>query len=343
MDDIDRKIVNVLQIRPRAPWNLVGSVTGVDPATAARRWQRLQDAGAAWITCYPFIQGQSYGSLIELTCEPGRLVDVAVTLAGDHNVSSVNVKAGGHDVLAEVGAASLRDSARYSLTRLGSVPGIRSVRTLPIARIYTEAIQWRLRALDREAVSRLEASLPEPAQPTASSLPLSDGDWEVMRCLADNPRMSLSELGERLGVSPSTARRRLAAVADGRVRLRCELARSLTEWPVYATFFVNCPAERIAATGRALAKIPEVRAIFSLIGPFNLSLALWLRSVQHIQEFESQLSAKAPYVSIADRSLVLRPVKQMGQLLDEDGWRIGSVPMAAPGKARRAATRSAAE
>lgn len=326
MSDTDRKIVHALQIAPRAPWSLIGSAVGIDPATAARRWQRLHDAGAAWISCYP-VQTGGDSFLVELTCEPGRSVEVATTLAQDRNVASVNVKAGGHDVLAEVGTASPRDSARYSLDRLGKVPGIRSIRTLPVATVYSEASRWRLRALDREAEARLAATVPEAPDPAVPAPPLSGDDWEVVRCLADNPRMPLSEIGERLAISPSTARRRLGVVADGRVRLRCELARTQSGWPVCGTFFARCPADRVAVTARALVKIPEVRAVGSLIGPFNLYLVLWLRSVAHIQEFESQLNAKVPHISIADRSLVLRPVKQMGQLVDEDGWRIGSVPM----------------
>lgn len=327
MDDIDRKIVHALQIAPRAPWNLVGPAVGIDPATAARRWQRLHDAGSAWISCYPFVRTRGGSFLAELTCDPGTSVDVATTLARDHNVASVNVKAGGHDVLAEVGTANPRDSARYSLGRLGRVPGIRSIRTLPIAMTYSEGSRWRLRALDREAEARLAATMPEPPDPAVSAPPLSDDDWEMVHCLAANPRMPLSEIGERLSISPSTARRRLGAVSDGRIRLRCELARTQSGWPVYGTFFANCPADRMDVTARALLKIPEVRAVISLIGPFNLYLALWLRSIAHIQEFESQLNAKAPHMSITDRSLVLRPVKQMGQLLDEDGRRIGSVPI----------------
>ena len=339
MDDLDRRIVHALQIQPRAPWNLVGAVTGVDPATAARRWQRLTDAGAAWITCYPFVRSVADVFLVELTCDPGTAVDVALTLAGDRNTASVNVTAGGHDVLVEVATASPRESARYCLGRLGAVPGIRTIRALPVVRPYAEASSWRLRALDRGAQARLAASTPAPSRPAAPAAPLQDDDWEVFRCLAGDPRMPLRELAERSGVSPSTARRRLRAVTDGRIRLRCELARTLSGWPVCATFFANCPADRIDATARALVKIPEVRAVGSLVGPFNLFMALWLRSVEHVQDFESQLNAKVPHLSVVDRSLVLRPVKQVGQLLDEDGWRIGSLPFDFSPQSQEAASR----
>jgi DNA-binding Lrp family transcriptional regulator len=327
MDDIDRKIVHALQIAPRAPWNLVGSAVGIDPVTAARRWQRLHDTGVAWISCYPVIRTGTDYFLAELSCAPGMSVDVAMTLARDKNVTSVNVKAGGHDVLAGVGTASPGESARYSLDRLAKVPGIRNIRTLPVAMVYAEASHWRLRALDREGEAKMAAATREAPEATASAAPLRDDDWEMVHCLADNPRMPLGEIAERLGISLSSARRRLGAVSAGRIRLRCELVKTQSGWPVYGTFFANCPADRLDATARALGKVPEVRGILSLIGPANLYLSLWLRSVVHMQEFESQLIVKVPHLSIADRSLVLRPVKWMGQLLDEHGRRTGSVPI----------------
>lgn len=326
MDDTDRKIVHALQIAPRAPWSLVGAAVGINQATAARRWQRLHDAGAVWISCYPVIGGGG-SFLAELSCDPGAAVHVAATLAREKNVVSVNVKAGGHDVLAEVATIDPRESARYSLGRLGKVPGIRSIRTLPLAMVYSEGSQWRLRALDREAEAKMMSGVCALPDAAVSAPSLGEDDWEMVHCLEGNPRMPLSEIAERLSISPSTARRRLGAVSAGRIRLRCEVARTQSGWPVYGTFFANCPADRMGATARALSTVPEVRAVASLIGPFNLYIALWLRSVAHMQEFESQLNLKVPHLSVVDRSLVLRPVKQMGQLLDERGWRTGSVPI----------------
>ena len=40
-EELDRRLVNVLQIDPRASWAKVGKVLGVSPTTVAHRWQRL--------------------------------------------------------------------------------------------------------------------------------------------------------------------------------------------------------------------------------------------------------------------------------------------------------------
>lgn len=53
LDALDQALVHALQIAPRAGWSVIAPVLGVDAATLRRRWQRLQDAGAAWVTCHP--------------------------------------------------------------------------------------------------------------------------------------------------------------------------------------------------------------------------------------------------------------------------------------------------
>ena len=57
-EELDRRLVNVLQIDPRASWAKVGKVLGVSPTTVAHRWQRLVDDGIAWITACPNLNQQ---------------------------------------------------------------------------------------------------------------------------------------------------------------------------------------------------------------------------------------------------------------------------------------------
>lgn len=62
-EELDRRLVNVLQIDPRASWAKVGKILGVSPTTVAHRWQRLVDDGIAWITACPNLNQQMRPSL----------------------------------------------------------------------------------------------------------------------------------------------------------------------------------------------------------------------------------------------------------------------------------------
>src|SRR5262245_46867784 len=83
VDELDRSLVGALQLDPRASWTQLGKQLEVDPATASRRWQRLHDAGVAWVTCYPLFTQNSVGALVEIDCEAGAALGVASELAND--------------------------------------------------------------------------------------------------------------------------------------------------------------------------------------------------------------------------------------------------------------------
>jgi DNA-binding Lrp family transcriptional regulator len=164
-----------------------------------------------------------------------------------------------------------------------------------------------------------------PAADPGTAIP--EAPQEVAYALAADPRMPVADLAARLGVSRATSHRRLSGLLAAQPVLRCELARSLTPWPVSATFFLRCPADKIDVTAQLLSRLREVRAVMATVGPRSLCFTAWVPSVSHIYRLESQLAARMPHVQVADRAFVIRPVKLMGQLLDEDGWRTGAVPI----------------
>jgi DNA-binding Lrp family transcriptional regulator len=330
VDELDLRIVHALQISPRAPWSLVATVTEADRATVMRRWRRMEEAGAAWITCYPVETSDPILALVEICCTHGQTLQVAARLALDPHAASVNAYAGSRDLVLEVITRDQRDQSRYVLERLAAVEGIREVRTHHSAAYYRDASQWRLGLLDAAAERRLTA-LAGASVTTSQIAPgpraFSEAQREVAHELAADPRMSAAELAARLGVSRATAHRRLAGLLAEHPVMRCELARPLTPWPVSASFFLCCPADKVDVTAQALSKLREVRAVMATVGPFNLYLSAWVRSVSDVYLLESQLVARLPHAQVADRAFVIRPVKLMGQLLNEDGSRIGTVPI----------------
>jgi DNA-binding Lrp family transcriptional regulator len=166
------------------------------------------------------------------------------------------------------------------------------------------------------------------AAPASPARPLDDSDWNIAAALSANGRATIAELAAAAGVSASTAHRRLNRLltASTGLRLRCDLARAISGWPVSAWLFLRCPAAHRAATGRALGRLPEVRAVFSTAWPYNLIVALWLRSLADLENLETQLATKARHTEIVDRSVVIRPVKLMGRLLDPAGYATGAIP-----------------
>lgn len=174
LDDIDQALVHALQIAPRAALNEIGAVLGLDAVTVARRWHRLTEAGAAWISCSPSpalaATGQGLLAVVEVDCASGSLLAVARALAELPHVTAVEHVSGDRDLLLTVMATDLAALTHWVTRGIGVMQGIVATRTHLASTVYTEGSRWRLRALDRTQIARLaEASAPRADTPSSPS------------------------------------------------------------------------------------------------------------------------------------------------------------------------------
>ncbi|MBW8819020.1 MAG: Lrp/AsnC family transcriptional regulator [Streptomyces sp.] len=331
LDELDRAVVHALQIRPRAPWTLVGEVLAVNPVTAARRWHRMENAGLAWVTAYPRLTNATIvvTGIVEVDAEPGAAEDVARILAADPAVANVKLMAGGRDLVASVQARDLTELAHLTTLLFQGTPGVRATRTHVSTGVPTEGSRWRLRSLDAVQCAQIEAALPAPPE-SEDRAGWDDLDERLVELLSTDGRMPLRQLAAETDTGLTTVRRRLRSLLATGVSLRCDLARPLSGWPLSAVYFASVPAQYLEETSRALSGVREVRSCAITAGPHNLVIDVWLRALADVHTFEAHLSGRLPRLTIGDRSVVLRTVKHMGRILDGDGRCVGVVPLGHP-------------
>ncbi|MFJ7998456.1 Lrp/AsnC family transcriptional regulator [Streptomyces sp. NPDC096310] len=359
LDELDRSIVQALQIHPRAPWTLVGEVLGVNPVTAARRWQRLERAGLAWVTAYARLSDPRIvvTGVIEIDTDPGYGEDVAEALGGHREVVNVKLTAGGRDLVVSVQAGALEELAGFVSGLFRTMPGVRATRTHVATAVPTEGSRWRLRSLDATQRALLERALsrtvptrgtghgsgshgtgthdsgthdtgsPGGGRHGAGPHSRDELDTRLAELLGANGRMSVPDLADATGAGLTTVRRRLRTLLDSSLRLRCDLARPLSGWPQSVVYFASVPAQHLDETVRLLSAVPEVRSCSITAGPHNVVLDVWLRTLADVHTFEAHLAQRLPRLAISDRSVVLRTTKHMGRLLDRDGACVGVVPL----------------
>jgi len=322
LDELDLLLVTALQTTPRADWQRLGQLLGISASTAARRWVRLTQAGLAWQSCHPLhLPGISaFAALIEVETTPGKLYQVAAQLAQDPHVFDVLHLTGARDLLVVAGFADHAQLGRYVSVRLGSLDGVIATRAQLATTIHTEASGWRADRL--------------PTQPAAAApLPPAragpdQADLLVIAALGQDPRLPVAELADRTGLSPTTMARRLARLQAGQLLAwRTDVARVAAGWPVAIHLWGRLPTDRIAHVTAQLVKMREVRMCASISGPHNLYLAAWLRSLRHLDAFETRLAAHLPELAITDRAVCLWQLKLGGHLLDPDGHRLRSIPL----------------
>ncbi|ANZ14065.1 AsnC family transcriptional regulator [Streptomyces noursei ATCC 11455] len=332
LDHVDQALVHALQITPRASWTRIGSVLGLDAVTVARRWNRLVETGAAWISCHPApvlaASGQGCLAFVEIDCAPGRLLDVARALAAAPHVVALSHVTGDRDLQLNVMARDPAMLSRWVTHDLAALDGVRAARTHLAGPVHTEGSRWRLRALGRHQVARLAADASRHRTDTPAFV-LDELDQQLVTALSVDGRATYRALAEQCGAGPDTVRRRVQRLfAADMLHARCEVARPLSEWPVTVSFWGQVPAARLREVTRRVTGMREVRLCASVISRHNLHLVAWVRSLDDAQRFEVRLAERAADLTVTERAVALWHMKHGGHLLDEEGYRVGVTPLA---------------
>lgn len=327
LDALDERLVHAVQVAPRAAWTGLAPVVGADPVTLARRWSRLRDQGAVYVTGYGWDPDAVF-SLIEIECRPGDTLRVAQALAEERGAFTIDLTAGARDIMLSLLTPDTPALARWTLEHIQQLDGVRRVRTHLVSRIVADAQGWRLRALSRDEVDKVTAVGERAGRGTMPRL--APGELEKVReALAVDGRASATQVAQAAGITPRKAREVVAAMtATDRYTVRVDVARARTPWPVSVWYFLQVPADKVSRVGPVLSRIDEARLVVTATGEYNVIMAAWLRSLREVNKLEAVLEERLSGVRIVDRSVVLRSLKHLGHLLDEHGDATGrTAPM----------------
>jgi len=324
--------VHALQVRPRATWAELATVLDCTPATAARRWEHLHKSGTAWVSAVPGPNASAFVAFVALRCAPGRREEVATALSHDPFAVTVEITAGSHDLLVEVITPGPAAFTRYLLDRIERLRGVTWSTVTIATTVVTEASRWRLDALNpgqSQALRRAAASGAGPGTVTGPpTRHLSEVDRRLLSELSRDGRLPWQQLGELVGTSAATARRRCERLlATGEAVLRCDVAAPLVERQVTASLWAQVPAPDLDRVALALSALPSVRFIATTAAAHNLLVTVWLRSVDELHHLEIDLAARCPTLSVLDRTVALYPVKRMGHIFDAQGRSTATVPV----------------
>jgi DNA-binding Lrp family transcriptional regulator len=327
--ELDLALVNALQLRPRASWVDLAGPLGTTATTLARRWERLSTAGLAWVTASfgrEFSRSRCL-SYVMIRSEPRARTGVVEHLARCPEVATIEVATGGHDINSDVLTRDLRELDRFLTERVYGVPGVISVSILLTTSLYLEGSRWRLRSLDQgqmNVLTKSTMSLPQGQYVTD----LDDLDRSLLGHLSRDGRLTWAELSSLTGASTATARRRVSRlISSGIMTFRCEIAHPLAGWPIQASLLAQAPAADVDRICQVLATWPECRFVAAVTGTANIYATFWVRDLGELQRLEAKTSINFPSVTVVDRMVALSTPKRMGHLCDQEGRRVGIVPI----------------
>ena len=131
MDELDRKIVAILEENGRASNASVARQLGVSEGTVRRRLNRLIREGYIRVLAIPDPQRLGYETeaIIGIQADPGQLDAVAEELAQMRETLWVATTTGAFDIFAWVVLPGSEQLADFLKNRVGTIPGVRRTET----------------------------------------------------------------------------------------------------------------------------------------------------------------------------------------------------------------------
>ena len=131
MDELDYKLIALLQKDGRASNIEIAKKMGVSEGTVRRRFRNLVRDEVIKVVAIPdpSKMGRGTTALVGLQVDPALVEPVAVQLAEIDEVQYAAVTTGAFDVFLWVALSSPEELASFLRGRLGSIPGIRRTET----------------------------------------------------------------------------------------------------------------------------------------------------------------------------------------------------------------------
>lgn len=293
LDDLDRKILAALHVNGRASWTDIAQLIGTSTTTVARRAQHLFGAGLARVAVLPHLEheGPVHVFLVRLTCAPGSQLRVAGLLAANPDIRYVTIVTGGYDIVFELVAPKHRDLYSMLVDFVHTIPGAQQSNADLVLHTYKVSYDWSAPLLGPQAAA---FATPRPLH-TCERGHLDDVDREVLAALRDDGRASFQSVGRRLGISESTARRRLEAMLDrGCASVTAFIPAAALGYEAEILFWLSVEPSMQDSVAERLSGERGVRMIASVLGQASLICEVIVPTTADLHHFTSRTLASVP-------------------------------------------------
>lgn len=321
-DELERGIVQALQIDPRAGFSRVAEVLGVSEQTVARRYRRLRGEGL--LRVIGLVDPRAVGQadwMVRVGCRPGGAGRLAEALARRDDVSWVTLTAGGSEIVCSVRSRSAEQRDELLLQRLPATSQVLSMEVYAVLHRFVggSSSDWNGygEALRPDQVEALLATRPGsglaagPDQGEPVTLRPEDGP--LLDELAVDGRASYAALAAAAGTTVGRVTRRLEALRRaGILYFDVDLASTLMGFSAPAYLWLTVEPASLAEVGELLARHSEVAFAAAVSGSANLAASILCRDVEDLYRYVTTKISATAGVRQLEISPVLRRTKQAG-------------------------------
>jgi DNA-binding Lrp family transcriptional regulator len=319
LDAIDRQIVHILTIEPRASFRAIAEVAQISDQTAARRYRRLTES--AGLRVLGVLDGDRLGWVswfVRLQATPGNAEAIAEALARRPDTRWVHLASAGTEITCEFQA---RTAEQRDALFLRGLPGSRRVVQISAHSLlhnYTpHAWPGLSNALSQdqiEVLGLLAGGTTPQDSPRAAAVPLPE-DEPLLSELARDGRASHAALAAAIHWHESTVRRRIEELRQaGLLYFEVDIDSRALGMTTQATLWLAVEPARLEEAGRAVAGHPEVPFVAATTGSTNLVVTAIFRDTEHLYQYLTGQLASLPGIRSVETAPVIRTLKRTGSV-----------------------------
>jgi len=315
LDAMDRQIVHILTIEPRASFRTIAAVIGTSDQTAARRYRRLEES--AGLRVLGVLDGSRLGWtdwFLRLQTTPGGADSIAEALARRPDTRWVHLASGGTEI---IGTLQARTEEQRDALFLHGLPGSRRVVQISAHSILHDFTPGPWQEATRALSAAQLAQLPRPAgqDPPLTRMAMLPEDEPLMKELARDGRASCAALAAAIHWHESTVRRRIDELRQsGLLFFEVDIDNRVLGLNAHAILWLSIEPARLEEAGTALAGHPEIPFAAATTGPTNLMASAVFRDTQHLYEYLTGKLASLPGMRSVETAPVIRTLKRTGSV-----------------------------
>lgn len=307
LDDADLDLVAALQVAPRAPLSALADALGSSASTVGRRLTRLADERLLRVIGqveWPML-AEGTPLHIWVATVPGQARQVAGRLAELPEIPFVATTTGRADVYCSLHATRRAWARELLMSRIPSVPGVRSAHTELVLRAATKSDSWRLRRLGDDQLRALR-EVADPVDEPAAVADFGAEELGAVELLRHDGRVSAAEVARALGISRSTAYRLTQSLLRrGLVRPRVEIEPALLGYALEVVVELQAAPGTIQQVADALARHPSARYVSIVAGTASVIHHGVFRDEEGLAAFLTHDLAAFPGITACEVSVML--------------------------------------
>jgi Lrp/AsnC family transcriptional regulator, regulator for asnA, asnC and gidA len=140
-----------------------------------------------------------------------------------------------------------------------------------------------------------------------------DLDRSILRLLKENSRMSYQEMSRHTGISDATIQHRLKRMKEhDAIRFTILPNPDATGYEVTSIMLVQTDTEKHDGAKAALAGLPEITEVYSVLGEHDLFIKVWARNLEELNEFINEKIRAIDGIEEMLEIVVVEKVKEEG-------------------------------